>query len=527
MPKGILLPIGWLVSDVPVTHFDQTVLRAVDITKTYGPVVANSGVSVDLRAGEIHAVLGENGAGKSTFMKVLYGLEIPDSGYVELRGEELQLASPSDAIRAGIGMVHQHFMLVPTLTVLENLILGSTIGGKRILNTRDAATKISALAKRFGMTVDLDVRVAQLSVGEQQKVEILKALVRGATILILDEPTAVLTPQEITQLLVTLRDLSAQGISILLVTHKLAEVMEVADRASVMRAGRLVGTWNIAETTSEQLVAQMIGRSRNAPAERLPRSEALGIVLELAVVNARGSRGDAALHKVSLRVHAGEIVGIAGVEGNGQRELAEVITGLLPIDSGDVVLGGRHIDNAPTADILELGVGHIPEDRHKDGLVLDFSIAENAILVAHSAHPFQRRGVIRSATVEAFAERLIRDFKIRCNGPDTPIRNLSGGNQQKLILGREIARTPKLLIAMQPTRGLDIGAIDYVHAELTKLRNEGVAILLVSAELDELFALADRIAVMREGRIVGVVDRADATIDGIGNMMLGEARLAS
>jgi simple sugar transport system ATP-binding protein len=510
-----------------VSQSEQPVLRAADITKTYGPVVANSGVTVDLRQGEIHAVLGENGAGKSTFMKVLYGLEIPDTGTIELRGSELQLTSPSDAIAAGIGMVHQHFMLVPTLTVLENLILGSTIGGKRLLDRKHAKAQVAALAKRYGMSVDLDVLVGQLSVGEQQRVEILKALVRGATILILDEPTAVLTPQEIKSLLVTLRELAAQGISILLVTHKLAEVMEVASRASVMRAGHLIGTWDISETTAEQLVSHMIGRSRSAPAEREERSKGKDIVLELAAVSARGSRGHVALKKVSLRVRAGEVVGLAGVEGNGQRELAEVITGLLPVDSGDILMSGVHIAGAPTDEILRLGVAHVPEDRHKDGLVLDFTIAENAILVSHNTPEFQGGGIIKSAAVHSFADRLIRDFKIRCNGSETPIRNLSGGNQQKLILGREISRQPKLLIAMQPTRGLDIGAIDYVHAQIMKLRNEGVAILLVSAEMDELFALSDRIAVMRAGAIVGIVDRSQATVDGIGQLMLGEERLAS
>jgi simple sugar transport system ATP-binding protein len=509
-----------------VRQTGQAILKAVGITKTYGPVIANSNVTLDLRAGEIHAVLGENGAGKSTFMKALYGLEIPDSGTIELNGRHLELSSPNDAIVAGIGMVHQHFMLVPTLTVLENLILGSTIGGKRFLNIREAKAAVAKLAERYGMRVDLDVPVGQLSVGVQQRVEILKALVRGATVLILDEPTAVLTPQEITQLLVTLRELSMQGISIMLVTHKLAEVMEVADRASVMRAGQLIGTWDIRETSADELVSHMIGRSRSVPSERAP-SEAKTIVLELAALNARGPRGNAVLKDISLRVHAGEVVGVAGVEGNGQRELAEVITGLLAVETGDLVLNGIHIANVPTSEILALGVSHVPEDRHKDGLVLDFSIAENSILVSHDSREFETRGVIKWDAVQGFAERLIRDFKIRCNGPDTPIRNLSGGNQQKLILGREIARDPKLLIAMQPTRGLDIGAIEYVHAEITKLRNQGVAVLLVSAEMDELFSLSDRIAVMRGGCIVGIVDRKDATVDGIGRLMLGEERLAS
>ena len=501
-------------------------LHAIEVTKTYGSVTANSDVTLDLYAGEIHAVLGENGAGKSTFMKVLYGLELPDSGRLELRGEPLALNSPQDAIKAGIGMVHQHFMLVPTLTVLENLILGSEIGGKRLLETSKAADKVGALAKRYGMDVDLDRPVGQLSVGEQQRVEILKALVRGASVLILDEPTAVLTPQEITKLLAVLRDLAREGLGILLVTHKLAEVMEVADRASVMRAGRLIGTWKVAETTTEMLVSQMIGRSRSVQLAREAVSSN-SIVLELMNVEAATSRGSSALRGVRLTVRAGEIVGIAGVEGNGQREIAEVITGLLPATAGDVILCGETIKYESTVGILRRGVGHIPEDRHRDGLVLDFTIAENAVLVSYRDAPFRRRGLLARSEIVSFAQKLIQDYAIRCNGAQTLIRNLSGGNQQKLILGREMARKPKLLIAMQPTRGLDIGAIDYVHARLMELRNNGVAILLVSTELEEIMSLSDRIAVLRNGQIAGTLDRADATPEIIGHLMLGDERRAA
>jgi ABC-type uncharacterized transport system ATPase subunit len=505
---------------------EAPLLRAVGIIKTYGAVVANAEVTLDLRAGEIHAVLGENGAGKSTFMKVLYGLELPDSGRLELRGSPLVLHSPQDAIEAGIGMVHQHFMLVPTLTVLENLILGSEIGGKRLFDAGKAADKVGALAKKYGMDIDLDRPVGQLSLGEQQRVEILKALVRGASVLILDEPTAVLTPQEITKLLVVLRDLARQGLGILLVTHKLAEVMDVADRASVMRAGHLVGTWNIAETTTDVLVSQMIGRSRKVQlAREVARSNP--IILELMDIEVTADRGRAALRGVRLTVRAGEIVGIAGVEGNGQREIAEVITGLLPAAAGDVILSGETIKYEPTVEILRRGVGHIPEDRHRDGLVLDFTIAENAVLVSHRDAPFRRYGLLARGAIASFAQKLIHDFAIRCNGAETVIRNLSGGNQQKLILGRELARKPKLLIAMQPTRGLDIGAIDYVHGRLMDLRNSGVAILLVSTELDEIVSLSDRIAVLRDGRVVGTLDRAEATPERIGLLMLGEERSAA
>jgi simple sugar transport system ATP-binding protein len=420
-------------------------------------------------------------------------------------------------------MVHQHFMLVPTLTVLENLVLGSGIGGKHLFNSRKAASEIEALAKKYGMDVDLDCQVSQLSVGEQQRVEILKALVRGASVLILDEPTAVLTPQEITRLLDVLRDLAREGLGVLLVTHKLAEVMQVADRASVMRTGCLIGTWSIAKTTAEALVSNMIGRSRT---EQLAREAApsSSIVLEMMDVEAKTARGSAALRGVRLTVRAGEIFGIAGVEGNGQREIAEVITGLLPATVGDIVLSGETIKYEPTVEILRRGVGHIPEDRHRDGLVLDFTIAENAVLVSYRDVPFHRRGLLARGEILLFAQKLIQDYAIRCNGAQTLIRNLSGGNQQKLILGREMARKPRLLIAMQPTRGLDIGAIDYVHKRIMELRNSGVAILLVSTELDEIMSLSDRIGVLRNGQIVATLDRSDATPEKIGHLMLGDER---
>jgi simple sugar transport system ATP-binding protein len=503
-----------------------SLLRAIEITKTYGSVIANSGVTIDLVAGEIHAVLGENGAGKSTFMKVLYGLELPDSGHLEINGRQVAFHAPQDAIRAGIGMVHQHFMLVPTLSVLENLVLGSGIGGAHLFDARKSAKVVGALARKYGMEMDLHRPVGQLSVGEQQRVEILKALVRGASVLILDEPTAVLTPQEITKLLSVLRDLAKQGLGILLVTHKLAEVMQVADRASVMRAGHMVGTWKIAETTAEALVGQMIGRSRSVQLAR-QAAPSTSIVLELMDVEVKADRGRAALQGVRLTVRAGEILGIAGVEGNGQREIAEVITGLLPATAGDIILSGETIKYEPTVDILRRGVGHIPEDRHRDGLVLDFTIAENAVLVSYRDAPFRKKGLLARSEILSFAQKLIHDYAIRCNGAQTLIRNLSGGNQQKLILGREMARKPKLLVAMQPTRGLDIGAIDYVHGRLMELRNSGVAILLVSTELDEIMSLSDRIGVLRNGKIVATLDRADATPENIGHLMLGDERRAA
>jgi ABC-type uncharacterized transport system ATPase subunit len=498
----------------------DAVLRAVAINKTYGTVRANVGISVDIRSGEIHAILGENGAGKSTLMRVLYGMEVPDSGTIELDSRPLSLRSPRDAINHGIGMVHQHFMLVPTLTVLENLILGNEIAGRGILNLRAARTYVAELAKRFHISVNLDRKVSQLSVGEQQRVEILKVLVRRARILILDEPTAVLMPQEIADLMVTLRQLATQGFSIFIVTHKLAEAIQVSDRVSVMRAGHMIGTWKTSDTNPDALITSMIGHGRHTHLARceMPSGQP---ILYLHGITAPGDRGIDALRGLDLTLQPGEILGVAGVEGNGQRELAEAIIGLRAVTNGDVVLDGESIRDCSTIDILRRGVGFIPEDRHHDALVLPLSVSENTVLVSHRDPAFDRWGLLISDAVAAFAGRLVREFQIRCAGVNLPIRNLSGGNQQKLVLGREIARNPRLLIAMQPTRGLDVGAIDYVHLRLIEARNQGMAVLLISTELDEVMAVSDRIAVLREGRIVGNLTRAEATMDGIGRLMLG------
>jgi simple sugar transport system ATP-binding protein len=497
----------------------DVVLRAAEISKAYGRVNANVAVNIDLRRGEVHAVLGENGAGKSTLMRIFYGLEPPDRGHVEVRGEPLRLRGPKDAINAGIGMVHQHFMLVGNMTVIENLVVGSSLTGG-VLRMKVARDKVEVLAKRFRMAIDLDRRISELSVSEQQRVEILKALVRGATTLILDEPTAVLAPSEITEFMVTLRELASEGFSILLVTHKLAEVMEVSNRVSVMRDGHLVGTWDTESTSPDFLVKEMIGHGRTSP--DIVRDEIAGdLVLEMKDLYVLGDRGREALRGLNLTVRAGEIVGIAGVEGNGQDELTDCVVGLRPVVRGSIAINGVDVTRASTIDILTMGVGIVPADRHRDGLVLDFSIAENAVLVRHHEPRFQRFGLLASDATTEFAERLIDEFSIRCAGPKAPSRSLSGGNQQKLILGRELARAPKLLVVVQPTRGLDIGAIDYVHARLLQGRNAGMAILVVSTELEEVIALSDRIAVLREGRIAGIVPKAEATVDGIGRVMLG------
>jgi ABC-type uncharacterized transport system ATPase subunit len=498
------------------------VLRAVHISKSYGRVQANIDVTLDVRAGEIHAVLGENGAGKSTLMRILYGMEAPDQGFIELSGGQKTFGSPRDAIDAGVGMVHQHFTLVPTLTVLENVILGRKIAGRGVLRLSGARRLVTSLAERYRLCVDLDATVSHLSVGEQQRVEILKALVRGAKALILDEPTAVLTPQEVSELSVTLREQARTGLAIFIVTHKLSEVMDLAHRVSVMRRGRLAGTWLVNETTPDELVTHMIGRSRQI--EPMRTHGIFGApVLYLHDVHALGDRDRKALNGVSLTIRAGEVVGIAGVEGNGQQELAESIMGLRPVTAGDIVIDGANVLDMATSDILALGVAHVPQDRHRDGLVLDFSVAENAILIEHRETKFRERGLIARTKMRRFAAKLVKDFAIRCNGVDDATRALSGGNQQKLLLGRELAREPKLMIAAQPTRGLDVGAIDYVHAQIIERRNAGTAVMLVSTELDEVFALSDRIAVLREGRIVCILDRAEATVERIGAMMLGSS----
>jgi ABC-type uncharacterized transport system ATPase subunit len=494
--------------------------EAVNVSKSYGAVIANDAVSVDLKAGEIHALLGENGAGKSTIMKILYGMELPDAGHVAIDDAVLKIGSPADAIAAGIAMVHQHFMLVPSLTVRENLILGNRRFGGLMNDRRAVAAEIAALAARYRIEVDLQRPVGKLSVGEQQRVEILKALVRGARVLILDEPTAVLTPQEIKALGLTLRELAQERHGIFIVTHKLPEAMELSDRVSVMRRGRVVGTWRTDQITSSELVMHMVGRSLPASVSR-PQSAPGSTVLELlnACVAAQAGRGE--LRDINLKIAAGEIVGVAGVEGNGQQELAEAIAGLRHVPAGDVILCGHAITNFPAAEILAAGVAHIPQDRHRDGVVLDFPLTDNAILVDHQTPAFQQRGIIDRHAVVQFTDRLIDAFQIRCSGREAPMRSLSGGNQQKLVLARGLARRPRLLIAVQPTRGLDVGAIDYVHRQLIEQRSAGVAILLISTELDEIIALSDRIVVMREGRVTALPDKP--TIEAIGAAMLGSA----
>ncbi|KYF83202.1 heme ABC transporter ATP-binding protein, partial [Sorangium cellulosum] len=483
------------------------VLEARGITKRFSGVVANDGVDLDLREGEIHALLGENGAGKSTLMNILYGLLRPDEGELRRGGRPVSLRSPSDAIALGIGMVHQHFMLIPVFTVAENVVLGAELVRGGLLDRRRASAEVRALSARHGLDVDPDARVEDLPVGVQQRVEILKALYRKAEILILDEPTAVLTPQESDELFRVLRGLTARGVSVLFITHKLREVLAVADRVTVMRAGKVVGAAIPAETDERGLAATMVGREVALQVTKAPASPG-AVVLEVERLSVAGRRGAGAdvVREVSFSVRAGEILGIAGVQGNGQTELVEAVTGLTPPRAGRVHLRGRDVTGAPPRDLIERGVSHVPEDRQRHGLVLSYAIADNLVLCTYHKPPFAARGVLRDDAREENARRLIKTFDIRAPGPATPVSALSGGNQQKVILAREMSRPVELLVASQPTRGVDVGSIEHIHREIVAARDAGAAVLLVSAELDEILALSDRIAVMYRGGIVATRD---------------------
>ncbi|AGP32878.1 ABC transporter ATP-binding protein [Sorangium cellulosum] len=498
------------------------VLEARGITKRFSGVVANDGVDLDLREGEIHALLGENGAGKSTLMNILYGLLRPDEGELRRGGRPVSLRSPSDAIALGIGMVHQHFMLIPVFTVAENVVLGAELVRGGLLDRRRASAEVRALSARHGLDVDPDARVEDLPVGVQQRVEILKALYRKAEILILDEPTAVLTPQEADELFRVLRGLTARGVSVLFITHKLREVLAVADRVTVMRAGKVVGAAIPAETDERGLAATMVGREVALQVSKAPASPG-AVVLEVERLSVAGRRGAGAdvVRDVSFSVRAGEILGIAGVQGNGQTELVEAVTGLAPPRAGRVLLRGRDVTGAPPRDLIERGVSHVPEDRQRHGLVLSYAIADNLVLCTYHKPPFAARGVLRDDAREENARRLIKTFDIRAPGPGTPVSALSGGNQQKVILAREMSRPVELLVASQPTRGVDVGSIEHIHREIVAARDAGAAVLLVSAELDEILALSDRIAVMYRGGIVATRDAGAVSRTELGMLMAG------
>jgi simple sugar transport system ATP-binding protein len=482
---------------------ERPVLELRDITKRFPGVVADDHVDFDLRDGEVHALLGENGAGKSTLMNIVYGLYHADEGEIRVNDEPVRIHSPKDAISRGIGMVHQHFMLIPVMTVAENIVLGSepTKAGD-ILDYGAARKRVADLSRQFGFAIEPDARVENISVGQQQRVEILKALYRHADILILDEPTAVLTPQEANELFEILRTLTREGLSIIFISHKLNEVLEIADRITVLRRGKKVDTVPRAGATEEGLARMMVGREVLLRVDKPPTTPGEPL-LEVDNLQVLGELGLGAVNGVSFDVRRGEIVGLAGVDGNGQSELVEALSGLRKVEAGTVRLAGRDVTGASTHDVLHRGLGHIPEDRQRRGLVLNFSLAENLALHDYDAEPNARFGWLFPRRLVQRARGILRQFDVRGGGPQTLASALSGGNQQKVVVGRELSRDPQVLLAAQPTRGLDVGAIEFVHRRLVEARNGNAAVLLVSLELDEILSLSDRILVMYEGRIAG------------------------
>ena len=482
---------------------DAPLLELRAITKRFPGVLANDDVNFDLRRSEVHALLGENGAGKSTLMNILYGLYTPDTGEILLDGKPIDLGSTKAAIEQGIGMVHQHFMLIPVMTVAENIVLATEPRRMGVLLDYDSARKrVRELSERYGLAVDPDARIDRISVGQQQRVEILKALYRGAEILILDEPTAVLTPQEAQELFEIIRSLKSQGKSIIFISHKLNEVLDIADRITTLRRGVVVDTIPAAGATEEGLARMMVGREVLLRVDKKAAQPGEPL-LEVENLTVFDDRGLEAVRDVSLMVRGGEIVGLAGVDANGQSELIDAIAGLRHAASGRIVVDGRDITHATAKEALDAGIGHIPEDRHRRGLVLPFSLTENIALHSYRSAPNSRRGILDLGAMADRARRLLKEFDVRGGRPSTPAGALSGGNQQKVVLAREIDGDPRVLIAAQPTRGLDVGAIEFVHRRLVEQRDAGRAVLLVSLELEEILSLSDRILVIYEGRIVG------------------------
>ena len=495
-------------------------LELKDIKKAFGDCVANDGVSLTVHTGTIHAVVGENGAGKSTAMKIAFGFYKADSGTISLNGNEVSIRNPADAISLGIGMVHQHFMLVDTMTVAENIILGAETGSAASLDLDRANADIKALSDELKLNINPRAVIEDLSVGQQQRVELLKALYRKAELLILDEPTAVLSPQEVEELFGILSRMKQQGKTIVIITHKLDEVLAISDEVTVMRDGRSVGSVKTSETTAQDLARMIVGRDVLLRVEKTDASPST-VTLNVSKLVITGKHG-AAVNGVSFQVRAGEIVGIAGIEGNGQTELIEALAGLTRSKSGSVEFEGKSVTNCSARELKELGIGHIPEDRHKRGLLLQSDLAENAILGVHHRAPIaSAAGFMNSGAITKTVDEIIERFDVRPPDRTLAAKSLSGGNQQKLIIGREFGLNPKLLLVSQPTRGVDIGAIEFIHRKLIALRDAGSAVLLVSAELEEVTALADRLLVIREGKIVGEVDPKVASTEEIGLMMTG------
>ncbi len=499
----------------------SAVLEIRNISKHFPGVIANDNVNLTLHHGEILALLGENGAGKSTLMNTIYGLYQPTSGEILVEGQPVVMHNPNDAIALGIGMVHQHFQLVPVMTVAENIMLGSETVHNGFLNTRAVARRISELSHRYNLDVDPYALIEDLPVGMRQRVEIVKTLYRNANILILDEPTAVLTPQEIEGLFAVMKLLKEQGKSIIFITHKLKEVLQIADRIAVLRGGKAVGEADPNTATQATLASLMVGREvilTVNKAEATPQ----GVILDLQQVRATDDLGQQALRGISFQLHAGEIVGVAGVQGNGQTELVEVITGLRKVDGGQILIDGQEMTNATPRQITKSGQScHVPEDRHAYGMVDSYSVADNLVLNSYYQPPFARGLTINERKIREHAAQLVELFDVRTPSVETAGGSLSGGNQQKMVVAREFSRPIKLLVAAQPTRGIDVGSIEFIHNQIVAKRDDGVAVLLVSSELDEILALADRIVVMYKGEVIGIVPRAEATREGLGLLMAG------
>ncbi|MEH7882707.1 ABC transporter ATP-binding protein [Bacillus sp. JJ1609] len=500
------------------------VVEMLNIRKEFPGIVANDNVTLTLKKGEIHALLGENGAGKSTLMGVLFGMYQPERGVVKVNGKEVRITNPNVANRLGIGMVHQHFKLVENFTVTENIILGSEPLKGMVLDIDKAAKRIEELSKHYGLNVDPHAKIEDISVGMQQRVEILKMLYREADVLILDEPTAVLTPSEIDELMKIMRNLIKEGKSIIIITHKLKEIKAVADRCTVIRRGKGIGTVNVAEASEASLAEMMVGRHVSFKVDK-KESTPGEVVLKIDSLSVKNNRKVMGLKDFSLEVRAGEIVGIAGVEGNGQTELVEAITGLRKAESGTVLVSGQEITNLPIRERLEKGMSHIPEDRHKRGLVLDYTLESNMVLQIYNKQPFSKYGILNPTAMKTYAQNILTNFDVRSGeGAASIARTLSGGNQQKAIIGRELELDPKLLIAVQPTRGLDVGSIEYIHKRIIEHRDKGNAVLLISLELDEVLQLSDRIAIVNNGELVGTVIAAETNENEVGLMMAGVAK---
>lgn len=501
----------------------EYVIEMLDIRKEFPGVVANDNITLQVKKGEIHALLGENGAGKSTLMNVLFGLYQPEKGEIRIKGKKVNISNPNVANELGIGMVHQHFMLVEPFTVTQNIILGSEPTKYGLTNLKEAEKEVQELSDRYGLRVDPKAKIRDISVGMQQRVEILKMLYRGADVLILDEPTAVLTPQEINELFEIIESLVREGKSIILITHKLKEIMQVSDRCTVIRKGAGIGTVDVAETTADELASLMVGRSISFKTEKEEASPKR-VVLKVDGVHINDSRNVPVVKGLNLEVRAGEIVGIAGIDGNGQSEVIEAIAGLKKTESGSIYLNDEPIANLPPRKITEKGLAHIPQDRQKFGLVLDFPVNENVVLQTYYKPPYSKNNILKYDKINEFAERIIDEYDVRTPSIHTKTSALSGGNQQKVIIGREVNRSPDLLIAAQPTRGLDVGAIEFIHKKLVEERDKGRAVLLLSFELDEIMNVSDRIAVIFDGKIVADLKPEDTDEQELGLLMAGSKR---